>query len=114
MTYKLAKELKDAGFPQSLCSRWMTVDNSYSGALPENIKNGDIITFQPKDGAVANPSLSELIEACGDKFMDLRYKQLGDNPPWYCCGNNLGGTHCLAGRTPSEAVARLWLALNKK
>ncbi len=48
--YKLAKELKDAGFPQT----------GYSGRFPSNGPN-------PED-QVYGPDLEELIEACGDKF----------------------------------------------
>lgn len=88
MKYELAKELKDAGFPQHSCT--------------------DITCSK---NALTIPTLSELIEACGDgRFKLSRTKmwhaviQKGDMPShdW---------KH---GFTPEEAVARLWLALNTK
>lgn len=96
--YELAKKLKDAGFPQK-----MRVG-----------ENG--LETEPNDGRISNeggdwiylPSLSELIEACGDGYFTLQSGQglwqAGKtlNPEWS------------EGQTPEEAVARLWLALNKK
>lgn len=79
MTYELAKQLKDAGYPQL----------GYS--------------TEPR-----NPTLSELIEACGNQFVSLGRR---NNPV-------LGSTCCAYsrdlrtdGRTYVEAVANLWLAL---
>lgn len=54
--------------------------------------------------------LEELIEACGHGYFTLvhtidhwaAHMGLEENVPWY------------EGSTPTEAVARLWLALNKK
>lgn len=62
--------------------------------------------------------LSELIEACGDDFESLVKREedwaayvtedayKGDCV-YDCCGYRIGST-------PEEAVAKLWLALNKK
>ena len=89
MNYALAKELKDAGFPEPThcdCS------------------------FSQLNGGYYAPSLSELIEACGLKFGSLnRYGDVWDaEPP----ADDI--THgAWSGDTPEEAVARLWLALNK-
>jgi len=90
MDYKLAKELKDAGFPQT------------SGDLLTHVNDEGVI-----DEVCMRPTLSELIEACGDKI-----SLFGDKGSWSATGNNpqrgYGG-----GQSPDEAVARLWLALQK-
>ena len=60
MSYELAKELKDAGFPQEPngLGRWIDkFSQTYSA-------------FAPADGSDAYiPTLSELIEACGQYAM---------------------------------------------
>lgn len=101
MNYELAKELKDAGFPQT--------------------GKGSFLILKPADVGMSTasqtmkyvPTLSELIEACGVGNFILRNDLLTeawhaqkDNDRKICCGGN--------GSTPEEAVARLWLALNKK
>ena len=94
MEYELAKQLKEAGFPDI---SWFSL-----------IVNGstDEIRYQM-------PALSELIEACGDKIDTIeRHRKKGgwdaDNGEWdndkYICSH---------GDTPEEAVAKLWLELNK-
>ncbi len=98
MNYELAKELKDAGFPQK-----------EKGTLlfKEGIRLTDTQEYWNENSAYA-PTLSELIEACGDGFIQL--ERLPDR--WMCYFiNDRGWTE---GKTPEEAVARLWLALNKK
>ena len=109
MQYELAKELKDAGFPQL----------DYSCILQDL---EDVAIQDKNDSSVwyYKPTLSELIEACGENFeltdcfgvlrdvesnkLWLARKHYGiEKPP------ELGD-----GATPEEAVAKLWLALNKK
>lgn len=99
ITYELAKELKEAGFPQGTTSS----DTHY--------------TFLDADGNPCNafgreaayvPTLSELIEACGDSFVRIR-RHSSDH--WEVWG--YGVNEDFIGTTPLEAVARLWLALNK-
>lgn len=101
MDYKLAKELKDAGFPQH------SVDGIH---LKECLH----------EPALCFPTLEELIEACGDEFDWLvHYPErtgLGKenfvkkSAYWLCIGNR----NPYEGATPTEAVTRLWLALSKK
>ncbi len=87
MNYELAKQLKDAGFPQKdICGHCGTKFHTD--------------TF---------PTLFELIEACGDRFqrlsrMDYGFRAVGMKDSVIFCDNN----------TPEEAVAKLWLELNKK
>jgi hypothetical protein len=80
MDYELAQELKEAGFPTKK----------------------QLITRYNRDIAV--PTLEELIEACGKKFMTLRLRH---DAQWEVNGEFIS-------RTPVEGVARLWLALHPK
>lgn len=108
MNYGLAKQLKDAGFPQK----------AYKGAVSYVAKQlciqiDDEIKTVSTDVFV--PTLEELIEACGEDFYHLESWNGGDGD-WKCAGSNSKqSTVCITfGSTPTEAVARLWLALNKK
>jgi len=109
MNHELAKELKDAGFPQ----KQHEISDRDTGAWPK-----DIAPYKWP----YNPTLEELIEACGGDFkkqaFDLlrQYSQTGE---WMAFGIKYvdGEVHSYGGdlfSTPTEAVARLWLALNKK
>src|SRR3990167_2343294 len=99
MNYELAKELKDAGFSQKGAdgSFYVGADGSfYVGAN----RNTPFV-----------PTLSEIIGACGGDFWSL---VRAINGKWFCCGTQddeeLSTAHH---STPEEAVARLWLLLNK-
>ena len=97
MTYKLAKQLKEAGWPQGLTGI------SISGNAWKECYS---------------PGLSELIEACGDRFRTLIYCGCKE-----CKWNVHGDSEIddwddemrlsFNGKTPEEAVAKLWLKLNK-
>jgi len=89
MNYELANELRDAGFPQEGEGR--------------KIGRPDALYWRGAERAYA-PTLSELIEACGSGFHQLRR---ADFAPFVAIGLTCSGT----GQTPDEAVARLWLAL---
>ena len=86
LPYELAKELKEAGFPQ--------MTNGYTWYV---------------DQVIAVPTLSELIEACGEVEMVLNIID-GKYTNARIVGLELNGE----GSTPEIAVAMLWLALNKK
>jgi hypothetical protein len=60
----------------------------------------------------ASPMLSELIEACGNAFESLRMR----DHQWLAMANIelLDKSQGRLGKTPEEAVARLWLTLNSK
>jgi hypothetical protein len=102
MNYDLCKKLKDAGFPQ-------TTPNG-------NYKNGHYIV----DGKEPcyDPTLSELIKECKEGFRTLilhtqytrKLKQ-----PWEAVPNKKLRLECKSkkGESPEEAVAYLWLELNK-
>lgn len=94
MTYELAKKLKDAGYPQKNkyfcdgCANPKCAINEYENAKPD---------YQP--------SFSELIEACG--YVSLE----GEGDDWTASDMIMS---IQKGSTPEEAVANLWLELNKK
>jgi|SRR6185369_16818238 len=97
MTYELAKQLKDAGFPQ----KQLKLVDAYEQALEKE--------------QVYIPSLSELIEACADKFDSLcrnRRGLLGHEFVVWIAYHSDSATQTGDGKTPEEAVAKLWLALN--
>ncbi len=96
MNYELAKRLKDAGFPFEECS---LTDCSYVGPSLDG-DNGKNYHY---------PTLEELIEACGDEFDFLHMTPTRGSWACHSQSNEAFG----AGSTPTEAVARLWLALNK-
>jgi hypothetical protein len=86
--YELAKELEEAGFPQAGKGSWMS--------------DPDAVIARDR---VYVPTLEELIEARGTQFEELR-----QTPPGWVAGRSPYGRTC-HGKTPVEAVARLWLAL---
>jgi hypothetical protein len=111
MTYDLAKQLKDAGFPQDekdhTGQHW--IDEICSYDHPTGDKNECLI-----------PTLSELIEACGKRFRSLGYIDISEE--WTALAfisaviNDDKYSHMKQGKgkIPEEAVAKLWLALNAK
>lgn len=91
MNYELAKKLKDAGFPQKY------EEKNDNGALPYT------------------PTLSELIEACGYEFGGLiQYHKEHKTDYWEAYSYQGMESKTVRGDTPEEAVANLWLELNKK
>ncbi len=106
MEYSLAKQLKDAGFPQRIkkCDKFFDA-RGYEAFW---LENEDLEFHYPKMDAVKIPTLSELIEACGDGF-----RTLNKNTPngWYAF-NSSANLSCF-GTTPEEAVAKFWLALKE-
>jgi hypothetical protein len=97
--YMLANELKDAGFPQGGKGRWLVDPRQ--------------IVARGGDRAYV-PTLEELIEACGENFAWLH--QSVKSKKWAAQDfiYDDEGPHSGQGSTPTEAAARLWLALNKK
>jgi len=92
MKYELAKELRDAGFPQT--------GNGKSVGPP------DALVMRRGDGVYA-PTLAELIRACGIPFTLEGNVVAADAPIWMAESRGLTAN----GTTPEEAVARLWLGL---
>lgn len=110
MTYELAKELRDAGWYFEPFTREHQALGIDPIEFPSNRDDG------APDCRVA-PTLEELLEACGENLAGLMAPdwkgQLGKD--WEALRNGVTGTAvCVSGATPTEAVARLWLALNMK
>lgn len=104
MTYELAKQLKDAGFLQD-------GDGSHSEG-----ETDFFLDYEFKQKNVYYPTLSELIESCGEEFV-LEKVNSGGLHQW-TAGTFIdrnGEIECAqTGETSEEAVAKLYLALNKK
>lgn len=116
MTYELAKQLKDAGFPQGgwenpLSFYWSTYDGGASEDKPELIGAHEC-NFGFMEKLWAAPTLEELIEACGEKFNGLIRK---GKTVWLATGGEygqiFGDEFLIQGATPRIAAAKLWLAL---
>lgn len=116
MNYELAKELKDAGFLQQSGSYISETSRSGAWDSVEGIED-----FEKKIGGKEHwayiPTLSELIEACGDKFHRLEKGDDEDsaNGNYWLAYTSFDEAGLVAqGATPEIAVAKLWLALNRK
>ena len=119
ITYELALELKQAGFPLSEYPETLI---GIRGSEPLKLK-----------GIIQEPTLSELIEACGETRIapNLNTKEqkpikhlfrLGVGDEWFAeyefyeshLIHNITKLPIIGfGETPEEAVARLWLKLNE-
>lgn len=95
LDYPIAKKLSDAGFPQGGRGTWL----------------GDPAALVVRSGdRVYVPTLEELIEACGLAFGGL----VKGSQNWAATSNALIVPLCASeGLTSTEAVARLWLSLQK-
>jgi hypothetical protein len=88
--YKLAKQLKNAGY------------NQHPKRGPHG---GEFIQSASGDEIVCGPCLEELIEACGDDFFQLTK----GSDVWYAGADIATEPDKVFGSTPTEAVAKLWL-----
>lgn len=104
MNYELAKKLKDAGFSQIGGDKYIDEETVWDEGMQseyETPRTPSRITW------VKSPTLSELIEACGDSLTHLGRldrKWIAYSEPAIACEY----------ANPEEAVANLWLALNQK
>ena len=103
MTYELAKKLRNAGFKQKGLGFLMN-GNVYAPGFSE--LTSDLYV----------PTLSELIEACGDEFDSLEKR----GGVYFAFGSSKDSAMMKmdpyrgSGATPEEAVGVLWLVLNEK
>lgn len=97
MNYELYKKLKNAGFLFKECDVEICTDR-----VDSEVFNGKNYHY---------PTLSELIEACGNYFssFQLNHGETRDKK-WQAYGTG----HWCYGSTPEEAVANLYLELNIK
>lgn len=135
ISYELAKELKEAGFPQKFESHHIRCGTCNCSPCGKHWKS------EPDpDHYYSIPTLSELIDACRVPYIakpEVKVMAPSTNTSsvavecevpfdtlmcldneWHAGrsfveGFDYGSTHG-SGSTPSEAVARLWLALNHK
>jgi hypothetical protein len=100
MDYELADELKKAGFPQGEL-------NGFVGLM--NVGQGD------EHGRAYFPTLSELIEACGDRFhlLERMPSPYHDMIGWKAKGPGARGVNVCMARSPEAAVAGLWLLISR-
>ena len=117
--YEIALKPKEAGFPQKRSISWVCTDTCdyYCEKCGATIKNQTKTPEEFADGyhkdcsMVDIPNLSELIEACGDNLYSM-YRHRNE---WQAHSNSdQWDTIISHGSTPEEAVANLWLELNKK
>jgi hypothetical protein len=136
MPHQLSKELRDAGFPN-------IQDVQHRQGREFLDPNDRVSVYSLGEIASTEdwfiPTLEELIEACGDDFKCVRNSRhemwdsqgrVGgdrqfegawpDSPEWvaeavrtYSGAEGTTGQISRDGQTPTDAVARLWLALNK-
>lgn len=117
ITYELAKKLKDAGFVATLKFGNYYYDKNgefKNWAFPEDREP----SYEQGDWCI--PTLPELIEACGDKislhhdgtmWSAGKIGEIIDNGLLFW---NVRFSRAVLSETPEEAVANLWLELNKK
>lgn len=96
MNYELAKQLKDAGFP-----------------LKERVIMSQQIGNELHQISEWYPTLSELIEACGEEFSGLDRDKDSSSGEVYWLAKAWSLDKNTYGSTPEESVANLWLKLNE-
>ena len=111
MDYKLVKQLKELGFPQT----------KYYGGHFLFCSTGKVVHDETNNPTVYEPILEELINECGDEFWGLRINR--ETRLWRA---DKVGYECVTakdediittkgqGKTPLESVANLYIAINKK
>ena len=132
MTYELARSLKDAGYSQEWNAQYSDEQRQFWVELGS--PNPDLIwinydeyrkdTWGDGEGMILciQPTLEELIEACGEAIESLWFPSPGiDGKAIYCAKPKWDWrkwvtteTGYCEGSTSSEAVASLWLALHNK
>ncbi len=111
MDYDLCKKLKDAGFPQ-------TGVGSNKRIFPDGSIQNYWLAFETKNPGVYIPTLSEMIEQCGDRIHGTsRYKDGILSKGWWTYGTvNIFDSFStwFEGANLDIAVANLYLALHKQ
>lgn len=99
MTFELAKQLKDAGFPQKRESKFVRGQNAEI----------DHFLDQPE-----KPTITELIEECRRLGGYIGFALLwSKTAPWTAELRSLADCPKAEGMTPEEAVAKLWLKVKE-
>ena len=111
ITYELAKQLKEAHFPQLLENRIhyrLFCEECMSNNFEKPMKLDMLDEFD-----IAIPTLSELIEGCGYGFRSLSNHSDGRWIAKSGAKSTFGKSKLFSGHSPEEAVAKLWLELNR-
>jgi len=98
MTYELAKQLKEAGFPDS--QYWDDEGDAFW-------VTGTAFRFKV-------PTLPELIEACRGRIQTFRFFMNFVSNEYGIQKEEQGLDDVMWYSTPDEAVAKLWIELNAK
>ena len=106
--YKLALALKDAGFPQEGKGKKQIYQNKVPCEMASSEVDGG------KHEVFYIPTLSELIEACGDGYMTLERSKAGWIANISPKENTIISTYPEHYENLEIAVAKLWLKLNGK
>lgn len=121
MDYELAKKLKDAGFPQNDESGGFRIKSEGEQFCWCGTCQVEFYVESDLEESVCSPTLEELIEACGEYFMLTNecgvweaWSDLGGRGLSMVRMGESGAEHECKGKTPSEAVANLWLSLHTK
>lgn len=114
MDYNLALELKNAGFPMPTPKE--VIEQGLSVKYIFDPNDHHMVQEQRKVAYV--PNLSELIEACGDETVIVKYYTSRISMGRISMRKRMANAECKGiceiGSTPEEAVAKLWLAINVK
>jgi hypothetical protein len=123
LKYDLAKELANAGFmPKSYVGARFYHSNAspWKGVMPYQkvvTQVFDDLIFGPPSHLYI-PTLEDLIEACGREFRTLDRDGSSGKIEWFCNNyiseNDNESGDIIVGKSPVEAVARLWLRLRAK
>lgn len=121
ITYELALALKDAGFPQisKINPKYGLYGIGSVGGVDMPFAPAEVLRTQGiKEELVYCPTLSELIEACGDNFSHLLRVYINNELKWVAIqpGDNINVLPFSIKEfynSPEEAVAKLYLELNK-
>lgn len=106
MNYELVKKLKNAGFKLRIFIDYK--DKNLDGKTINIPIWGNL--FLIDGNAYIQPTLSELIEACGDGTIVERVNANTSHARVF----GYGDKYVERGSTPEEAGANLWLAFNEK
>lgn len=123
ISYELALKLKEAGFPPPEEEKGMqswVLQETFGAAYAKGLDN--IFRLFPgcvycPDALTYIPTLSELIEACGDENVVLFYWADVWNAGIASSGSvgqNIVWKKLMPGLTKEESAAKLWLKLHEK
>lgn len=114
MKYELAKELKDAGFPQAESGPMYWCTDGGERTYSKICKPYSKATCGDHE-RIKFPTLSELIKACGDRFwrLEMFISALDNSYTFIATAHPVEGASG-KGASPEKAVAKLCLAIQPK